>query len=85
MKRFDNNVILQIYRKYSLDESIAYLKSIINPLQEEIGMLKSEVEESIAKNKCINILNNELQQNNKALRIQNTVLLSQNNLLSLKT
>lgn len=70
MKSFDNNVLLNIYRNYSKDESVMYLKSIIQPLQEEIGVLKSELEESIAKNKPINILNNELAFKNKQLKIE---------------
>lgn len=75
MNKFDNNVLLSIYRKYSLNESIAYLKSIIEPLQTEIGMLKSEYEESLAKNKYINIQINELQRLNKQLKTENNILL----------
>jgi regulator of replication initiation timing len=85
MNQFENNILQKIYRTYTLDEGVAFLKSIITPLQTKIGMLKSELEESIAKNKPINILNNELQRVNKELRMQNTLLLSQNNLLVLQT
>ena len=68
MNTFEKNTILEIYRSYSLDESIAYLKTIISPLQIEIGMLNSEIEELKEKNKKVNIQNNDLLKNNKELR-----------------
>lgn len=68
MNTFEKNTILEIYRSYSLDESIAYLKTIISPLQIEIGMLNSEIEELKEKNKKVNIQNNDLLRNNKELR-----------------
>lgn len=70
MTTFEKNTILEIYRTYSLDESIVYLKTIISPLQIEIGMLNSEIEELKEKNKKVNIQNNELQHVNKQLRQQ---------------
>lgn len=68
MNTFEKNTILEIYRSYSLDESIAYLKTIISPLQIEIGMLNSEIEELKERNKKVNIQNNDLLRNNKELR-----------------
>ena len=68
MNTFEKNTLLDIYRSYSLDESIAYLKTIISPLQIEIGMLNSEIEELKEKNKKVNIQNNDLLRNNKELR-----------------
>ena len=68
MNTFEKNTILEIYRTYSLDESIAYLKTIISPLQIEIGMLNSEIEELKEKNKKVNIQNNDLQRSNKELK-----------------
>jgi len=78
MNKFNNNIVLEIYRKYGKDESIAYLKSLITPLQEEIGILKSELEEEIAKRKEANrnrdeiaILNKKLKEN--SLYLQKTL------------
>ena len=68
MNTFEKNTILEIYRSYSLDESIAYLKTIISPLQIEIGILNSEIEELKERNKKVNIQNNDLLRNNKELR-----------------
>ena len=68
MNTFEKNTLLDIYRTYSLDESIAYLKTIISPLQIEIGILNSEIEELKEKNKKVNIQNNDLQRSNKELK-----------------
>lgn len=85
MNKFDNNILLSIYRNYSLDESVAYLKTIITPLQTEIGMLNSEIEELKDKNKAINIQINELQRINKQLRIENNLLKCDDISVSLQT
>jgi predicted RNase H-like nuclease (RuvC/YqgF family) len=45
MQKFDTTVLLKIYRKYTLDESVLFLKDTISQLRVEIGQLKSEIDE----------------------------------------
>ena len=45
MNTFNENILLNIYRDYSKDESVAFLKIIISDLQIEIGIIKAEQEE----------------------------------------
>lgn len=45
MKTFEENIILNIYRTYGKDESVALLKQEMTKLNVEIGILKSEYEE----------------------------------------
>lgn len=45
MNQFNQNVLLEMYRSYSKDEAVAFLKASISELQIEIGIMKTEQEE----------------------------------------
>ncbi len=57
---FDDSVLQKIYRQYSDDEMVAFLKERLKKSEFDNGVLKSELEEQIHNNKVLGKKMNEM-------------------------